>query len=145
MKLFAPLAIGAVLALPQFAVAPAATAQNQGPDVPAIWLTTYRQSIVCGDGVCAPVGDGVARVRINGDHFTVKSPVDLAVRRSDGTASTFTTTTRTLPGFVAGAFSYESSVLDDCDGNTDAYVRARDIASNRWSAEVPVSDACAIS
>ncbi|MGW0172792.1 hypothetical protein ACWDUM_03000 [Rhodococcus sp. NPDC003322] len=145
MKLFAPLAIGAVLALPQFAVAPAATAQNHGPDVPAIWLTTYRQSIVCGDGVCAPVGDGVARVRINGDHFTVKSPVDLTVRRSDGTASTFTTTTRTLPEFVAGAFSYESSVLDDCDGNADVYVRARDIASNRWSAEVPVSDACATS
>ncbi|MFE3292656.1 hypothetical protein [Rhodococcus sp. NPDC059234] len=142
MKLLAPLAIGAVLALPQVAVAPAATAQNHGPDVPAIWLTTYRQSIVCGDGVCASVGDGVARVRINGDHFTVNSPVDLALRRSDGTASSFTTEARTLPGFVAGTFSYESPLLDDCDGTADVYIRAHDVASNRWSAEVPASDAC---
>ena len=70
------------------------------------------------------------------------SPVDLTVRRSDGTISTFTTTARNLPGFVAGAFSYESPEPGDCDGTADASVRARDVGSNRWSAEAPVSDAC---
>ncbi len=141
MKLIAPLVIGAVLVLPQVGAASGAV-QNSASDAPAIWLTTYRQSIVCDGGVCAPVGDGVARVRINGDHFTVGSPVDLTVRRSDGTISTFTTTARNLPGFVAGAFSYESPEPGDCDGTADASIRARDVGSNRWSAEVPVSDAC---
>ncbi|MFC9786551.1 hypothetical protein [Rhodococcus sp. NPDC127528] len=144
MKLCAPLMIGVVLALPQVAAAPAATAADPLGD-PALWLTTYRHSIVCDSGVCAPVGDDVARVRINGDHFTVKSPVDLVVRRPDGSTSSFTTTTQSLPGFVGGAFSYESPLLDHCDGTADGYVRARDVASDRWSPEVPVTDACSTS
>ncbi|TQF73978.1 hypothetical protein FK531_04745 [Rhodococcus spelaei] len=141
MKLCAPLMIGVVLALPQIAAAPAATAADPIGD-PALWLTTYRHSIVCDGGVCAPVGDGVARVRINGDHFTLNSPVDLVVRRPDGETTSFTTTARPLPGFVAGAFSYESPVLDDCDGTTTSHIQALDGSSNRWSAEVPVVDAC---
>jgi hypothetical protein len=114
-----------------------------------IWMSTWAPGPNCNGDVCSINSDSdIPRFQINGDHFNL-APVTVGVyRASDGSAIWQTSLTASArSGYVAGSFAVQADVIDcglDPAAQTNAYLRAYDSVSDRWSSEISVKTGCTV-
>ncbi|GLX94002.1 hypothetical protein [Herbidospora sp. NBRC 101105] len=80
-------------------------------------------------------------VKLNGSHYNV-GQVKLYVRRSGGDLVwSGVIAAAEFPGYPGGSWGKKTG-LPHCSGAPDAYARAQDVTSGRWSAKVPLRTGC---
>lgn len=125
---------------------------RKGPDRRAslnIWLTHWAPGPVCNGDVCSITSDhDIGRFTVNGDHFNI-GRVTVGIYRSNDNSRIWGTSLDARPrnGFVGGSFDSKSNVID-CRGATpggnNAYARAYDHISQRWSTRIYLRTGCNI-
>jgi hypothetical protein len=115
-----------------------------------IWMTHWTVPPDCHGDVCT-IGstDDIPRFKINGDHFNVGRVYVGVFRLSDNSALWSTNLTASFhSGFIAGSFGAQANVFDcgaiGASGGNDAYLRAYDYVTTRWSAPIYVHANCAV-
>ncbi|MFK4036860.1 hypothetical protein ACI2LC_13795 [Nonomuraea wenchangensis] len=111
-----------------------------------LWISTYRLGPVDnGDGTASTTStDDIARLKLNGSHFNA-GQVKVFIYYNTGKLFWSGTVTATRNGGYAGGSFGKRTGKVDCSipgkpGN--AYARAQDVTSGRWSASVPVRVGC---
>ncbi|GIH95752.1 hypothetical protein ACFFMN_01780 [Planobispora siamensis] len=113
-----------------------------------LWKTNYtippRDN---GDGTGTGVStDDIPRIKLNGDHYNF-GEVRLYIRYNFGRlAWSGTVTARPQPGHAGGAWGVRTGLFDcsRADRPNNAYARARDVVSGRWSPRLPLSIGCPV-
>ncbi|KAH0545391.1 hypothetical protein FGG08_000532 [Glutinoglossum americanum] len=115
--------------------------------IPSIWMTKWFPEPVCNGDICGITSDNdIPRFYINGEHFNI-GPVTVGVYRSSNGSPLWQTTLNAEShiGNIAGSFGTKTNVID-CEFSpttqTNAYLRARDNISNRWSNPIYVKTGC---
>ena len=78
-------------------------------------------------------------IKVNGDHFNY-GPVQVAIFDNNNrlVQGWTTVTAQAQSGYVAGAWGWDSTINNDCNGQSDGYAMAQDMISGCYSAKVPV-------
>ncbi|MFC4008408.1 hypothetical protein ACFOY2_14345 [Nonomuraea purpurea] len=113
-----------------------------------LWISTYRLGPTDnGDGTASTTStDDIPRLKLNGSHFNL-GQVKLFIYYNTGKLFWSGTVTATRNGTHAGGSWGKQTGKFDCSTPgkpANAYARAQDVTSGRWSASVPVRVGCSV-